>query len=445
MSNPQVQINVGANTAAATAALNATGQAAQQAGNQAARASQRATASTDTWQRSLARLRAQARLFGADIVGRFASAYGAMALIDKAINAVNEGMTRSAEISKASRKAGLGAEDYQRVARIAEETGGSVDEAAAAAGRYARMIRDASAGNVDAIQTLRDLGFTEAQVRRGNISAVEVLARLSAQYRNAATEADRLRIAQQAGVPKQVLEAGPAAIVSGGAVGVRTAQDVERRAAEKRMGEEGGGGFFERLGNFFMDSFRYQLSGGRGGQASATNESAMFGALPGEGQNLNPFGASKRIGEIRGQLAQEGLGEEERARLEAEMLSLFGQFAEEFRNTYQGSIQGGKVQTLDDVNAELQRKLGELLPSFKVGPPGEMPGSPAAGAAGMATAVSSMQAIGGGGGFYAGATDMVSLATRTAEATEAIAKNTEKLLGQRGGAPATPAVYISAD
>jgi hypothetical protein len=88
-----------------------------------------------------------------------------------------------------------------------------------------------------------------------------------------------------------------------------------------------------------------------------------------------------------------------------------------------------------------------MFPQYGAPALGAAGAGPASGGAGaMASGVSSMQAIGGGGGFYAGASDMVSLATRTADATEAVAKNTEALLGKLGGSNSSPQpVHISSD
>lgn len=451
MANEQVQINVGVNAQGVAAGMDAAGKQAEKAADRAGRASQRAAAATTTWQQSLTRLRAQARLFGADIVGRFTAAYGAMALVDKLINVTAESMKRATDISKASRKAGLGAEDYQRVSRIAEETGASVDEAAQAAGRYATMIREAAAGNAEAAQSLRELGFTEAQVRRGNISAIEVIAKLSKQYREAATEAERLAIAKGSGVPQAVLEAGPAAVAMAGGAGVRSAASVERRAAEQKASGRPEG-FWAAFGEKFYDVF---ISDADRRTANITGvamgmdelaENPLFSAAAGTAPALAPGMDAHGLRALQSQRAA-ATTEEEKGMIDAKLKAAFANFADDFRVAFTGTTQGGVMQTGEMVEQELQRKFVELFPQYAS--PAVTPGAggplKAGGGDGMATAVSSLQAIGGGGGFYAGATDMVSLATRTAEATEAIAKNTERLLGQRGGAPSNPAVYISAD
>lgn len=434
MANSQVQITVGVDATGVQQGMNAAAQAAGQVGNQATRATQRAAAATNTWQQGLQRIRAQARLFGADIIGRLSATIGVMALFDRMVLGVTENLKRMGEISRNAAKAGLNAEEYQRVSRVAEETGASVDEAAEAAGRYARMIREAAAGNEEARQSLLDLGYTDSQVRRGNISTIDVLARLSAQYRAARTEAERLRIEKESGVSRPILEAGPAAVVIAGGRSVTAQAEVERRARDERMGKEGGG-FWERAGNFFADMVRNQY-----GPAGQANEAAGYRMLP--GQEELAFGGNRRIQEISGRLKEEGLPEEERGRLEAELIGLFAEYAQRFRDTFQGSIQGGKVQTLEDVNKELERKLGELMPRLKT-PEGGLPvgGTPAT-AKDVAQGVSSLQAIGGGGGYAAG--DMVSLATRTAEATERAAASLETLANARGGISQPPSP-VSAD
>lgn len=445
MANEQVQIQVGVNAAGVQAGMNAAGQAAQRAGRQAASASQQAATATDTWQRSLARLRAQARLFGADVIGRLTATFGVIAIIDKMIAAVEERMQRSVEISKASRKAGLGAEDFQRVSRIAEETGASVDEAAAAAGRYAKMIRDAAEGNMEAIESLKMLGYTDAQARKGNIATIDVLARISAAYRNAATEAERLNILRASGLPRELLEAGPGRVAMYGATDFRSRSEIEREAMEKEL-EKRNPLTLGLFGTTSQDRRRFMLGearaamGTRGGDESGFFRQTGFGRVQNAMAGSDPYG----IDALRKSLANENLTEQERGGLEEKLRSAFNRFAEDFRASFTGTTQGGVVQTRQLIEDELQRKFETLFPQYAT-MTGGVPAAPAVAEPNMATAVSSLQAIGGGGGFYAGATDMVSLATRTAEATEAIARNTERMANQRGGVAAAPAVYISAD
>ena len=449
MSSAQVQVNVGVNAAGVQQGMEQVGQAAQRAGQQAAQGSQRAATATDTWQRSLGRLRSQARLFGADIIGRFTAAYGAMALFDKAMGAMNQTMQHSQDISKASKKAGLGVEEYQKISRVASETGASVDEAAAAAGRYATMIREAAAGNAEAIESLRNLGFTDEQVRKGNISTIDVLARLSAQYKNAANEAERLRIAKESGTPREILEAGPAAVAISGAGGIKQRARVERESLFKEN-EAQNGGFWKSVGSLFSEmgsgstAALGRISGRSYGFLTQEAAKESFQAAPAA---AGGFSDVYGIREIQAAMQREGISDEEKGSLENKLKEAFAKFADDFRLTFTGKEAGGVTQTREMVDAELQRKFVEMFPQYGAPAVGAGGAGPASGGANaMASGVSSMQAIGGGGGFYAGASDMVSLATRTADATEAVAKNTEALLGKLGGSNSSPQpVHISSD
>lgn len=443
MANEQVQIQVGVNAAGVQAGMDAAGKAAAGAANQAEKATKKAENATKGWEAGLRKLRAQARLFGADIIGRLTATFGVISIIDKMVSAVEERMQRSVEISKASRKAGLGVEDYQRVARIAEETGASVDEAAAAAGRYAKMIRDAAEGNMEAIESLKMLGYTEAQARKGNITTIDVLARISAAYRNAASEAERLNILRASGLPKELLEAGPGRVGMYGATDFRSTRQIEREAMEKEL-DKRQPMFLGLFGTNFAERRKRLLGGSADVAPEMARESAMFRETQFGRQGAFGMRDPYEIESLRAALAKPGLTDEERTGLEEKLKASFNEYAEDFRATFTGTTQGGIVQTRQLIENELQRKFETLFPQYAT-MTGGVPAAPAVAEPNMATAVSSLQAIGGGGGFYAGATDMVSLATRTAEATEAIARNTERMANQRGGVAAAPAVYISAD
>lgn len=428
----------------------AAGQAAQQAGNQATQATNQAAAATNNWRKGLEALRRNARLFGADIVGRLTAAYGALALFDRMVNETAKSFERMTEISKNSQKAGLGAEDYQKVSRVAQDTGASIDEAASALGRYIKMIKDAAAGNEEARQTLLALGYTEAQVQRGQINSIDILARLSARYRSATSEAERLSIIEATGVPKQVLEAGPAAVAMAGSARTQSASSVESRAAEQEVAGRPGG-FFASLGSSLYDLFVSETDArsskimGAAFDIKGRSESAQFAAAAGAGNAIDPNMDAHGIRALQEALKNTNLTDEQRGGLEARLKEAFAAFADDFRVTFAGTTQGGVVQSREMIEAELQRKFVEMFPQYAT----PAAGSVAAEAtkpskAEVASGVSSLQSIGGGGGFFQGAVEMVTLATRTADASERTATAVEAL-ANRGGSPTRSGATVSAD
>ena len=139
--------------------------------------------------------------FADDLTKRFTSAFGAMALLDKGMAMAEQGFRfvfnsakKYADIADKAQKAGIDGEDFQRLAAAAEEAGVSMQTVGKAARELRILMKDATAGNQLAINKLKALGFTEEQVRAGNIKATDVFLQLANAMEQAGTDADKLAI-----------------------------------------------------------------------------------------------------------------------------------------------------------------------------------------------------------------------------------------------------------
>lgn len=399
---------------------------------------------------SLKKLREQARMFGADLVGRLTAAFGAMALFDRAISATTDHMARLANVSRESKKAGISAEDYQRLGRMADISGVSVETLGKALEELRELQAQATQGNEKAIESLMKLGYSQQQAAKGGGSLQDVLMRVSARYRSASTDAERFAVALEFLGKKQganaapMLGTSPAALATAAGARVSSQALADRELAreqQKKREEESPSG----VGAFFTNLFEAMDLGDRSiyygkfaenqaGQLAMTDERARFTGLGNEAA-YGLRGLQDRMSKTT--------DESERAALQQEMLTRFSDMAADFRFAFTGQNVAGVRMTAEQVEAELNRKLAALLPEYAAqAAAGGAAGSPAGNALEKAApmAVSSLAAIGGGGGVYGGGiNDMVNLADRTANATErtaaaleSILSSPEKLAASRG-------------
>lgn len=380
---------------------------------------------------SLKKLRAQAAQFGADIVGRFVSAFGALALFDKGLQKSAEYMERLSNISTESKRLGMGAEDYQRLGRAAELSGVGIEVMAKAMEEIRELQAQAVNGNEKAIQSLVRLGYTEDQARSGKAKMEEVLMKVSSRYRQATTEAERYGIAVEYLGKKAADNAGPllgmspALMVTAMGSQVTSQAEADRQAVLKRQREredrEGGiGKMMDTLYDIFISDV--QIYRTKFGQQGSETTRAAFESM----------GFEYGLEELAARIKNPNTTQQERTDLEQEMVRRFSKMAEDFRYGYTGATVDGVAVTSEMVERELNRKLSVLMPGYTATAEGFKPISPAAetvGKAGLAQAVSSLAAVGGGGSVYAaGAADMVGLADRTANATERAAAALETIV-----------------
>ncbi|CAB4185062.1 hypothetical protein UFOVP1118_33 [uncultured Caudovirales phage] len=85
--------------------------------------------------------------------------------------------------------AGAGGGEMQHLAKYAGEVGVSMETVGRTMNYFSKLQKSATAGNVTHIASLKGLKFTDDEIRKGNISSIEVLKRLSQVYDETGQEA----------------------------------------------------------------------------------------------------------------------------------------------------------------------------------------------------------------------------------------------------------------
>ena len=147
------------------------------------------------------RVRTAANNFGSDLAKKFTSAFGAMALLDRGLAAVEQGfqfviasVKKYADIADQAQKSGMDGEDFQRLASAANQAGVSMQTVAKASRELRILMKDAASGNQLAIDKLKALGFTQEQINSGTIKATDVFLQLANAMENAGSDAEKLAI-----------------------------------------------------------------------------------------------------------------------------------------------------------------------------------------------------------------------------------------------------------
>lgn len=147
------------------------------------------------------RVRTAANNFGSDLAKKFTSAFGAMALLDRGLAAVEQGfqfviasVKKYADIADQAQKSGMDGEDFQRLANAANQAGVSMQTVAKASRELRILMKDAASGNQLAIDKLKALGFTQEQINSGTIKATDVFLQLANAMENAGSDAEKLAI-----------------------------------------------------------------------------------------------------------------------------------------------------------------------------------------------------------------------------------------------------------
>jgi len=139
--------------------------------------------------------------FAEDLTKRFTSSFGAMALLDKGVAMVEQGIEyvsaalgKYANIADQAQKAGMDGQDFQQLAAAAEEAGVSMQTVGKAARQLRILMKDAASGNQLAIEKFKALGFTEDQIKSGTIKTTDVFLQLANAMEGATSDADKLAI-----------------------------------------------------------------------------------------------------------------------------------------------------------------------------------------------------------------------------------------------------------
>lgn len=133
--------------------------------------------------------------FGNEIAGRLAGATSAAVLFDKAIGFLTETMRHFKDIADAAARSGLSGEQFQMLAYAADQAGVPLQSVAKATREMRKALAEAADGSQEQIDKLKALGFTEEQIRSGNIKATEVFIQLAEAMQMAKSDAEQIAIA----------------------------------------------------------------------------------------------------------------------------------------------------------------------------------------------------------------------------------------------------------
>jgi hypothetical protein len=113
------------------------------------------------------------------LTGAFIGAFGAAALLDKAINTITESFRNMADIADQSGKAGISAGEFYQLSVAADQASVSTRSLAKGIRELRFMIKDAQTDTVKMDAFTKGLGYTEEEVRSGNIKTIDVYKRIA--------------------------------------------------------------------------------------------------------------------------------------------------------------------------------------------------------------------------------------------------------------------------
>jgi hypothetical protein len=129
--------------------------------------------------------------FKGALTGAFIGAFGAAALLDKAINTITESFRNMADAADQSAKAGISSGEFYQLSVAAEQAGVSTSSLAKGIRDLRFMMKDAQTDTVKMDSLVKGLGFSEEQVRSGNIQAIEVYRRVAFALSQVSTDLEK--------------------------------------------------------------------------------------------------------------------------------------------------------------------------------------------------------------------------------------------------------------
>lgn len=366
-------------------------------------------------EKGLEKLRNQSKSFANDLTARFTGLFAASALLDRGLNFVAASFQKIASLGGQAKRAGLSVEDFQRVSNAAQLADVSVSAVSKALGEIRKKSAEAASGNDKSRKALEELGFTADEINAGNIKATEVLARLARAYGMARTEAEKYSVAtsvlsDQTGTQLiPLLAEGETALRSAFNRKVVSEQEAKAANVTQEAMETAGqdattffgrmlGSAMELAGQIGIVTAEHHLR--KLIDEGKTDEALQYfykeDAMGGYSANLRYIAAGGQVGSFEDLQRQ--------------------RFAEFFPDLYKKELAARREQAVAAENRP--RGAGAAVSS---GP-----------SVGIATA-DSLQAIGGGGYYVAGAATMTDYASRTADASERTAQAVEKIAN--GGGP----------
>jgi hypothetical protein len=125
------------------------------------------------------------------LTGAFIGAFGAAALLDKAINTISESFKNMADIADQSGKAGISAGEFYQLSVAADQASVSTRSLAKGIRELRFMIKDAQTDTTKMEALTKGLGYTEEEVRSGNIQTIDVYKRIAIALSQVSTDLEK--------------------------------------------------------------------------------------------------------------------------------------------------------------------------------------------------------------------------------------------------------------
>lgn len=129
------------------------------------------------------------------LVGAFIGAFGAAALLDKAINTITDSFKGMADIADKSAKAGISAAEFDKLSFAAQDAGVSTAVLSKSIRELRFMMKDALTDTKKMSLLTEGLGFAEADVRSGQIKSIELFQRVAQAIATQENDTQKLAIA----------------------------------------------------------------------------------------------------------------------------------------------------------------------------------------------------------------------------------------------------------
>jgi len=138
---------------------------------------------------------AEAFDFKGALVGAFVGAFGAAALLDKAINTITESFKGMADVADQAGKAGISAEEFDKLSFAAQDAGVSTQILSKSIRELRFMMKDALTDTNKMTLLTQGLGFSEEEVRSGQVKSIELFQRVAQAIATQETDTQKLAIA----------------------------------------------------------------------------------------------------------------------------------------------------------------------------------------------------------------------------------------------------------
>jgi len=129
------------------------------------------------------------------LVGAFIGAFGAAALLDKAINTITESFKGMADVADQAGKAGISAAEFDKLSFAAQDAGVSTRTLSKSIRELRFMMKDALTDTKKMTLLTEGLGFAEDDIRSGKVKSIEVFQRVAQAISTQENDTQRLAIA----------------------------------------------------------------------------------------------------------------------------------------------------------------------------------------------------------------------------------------------------------